>query len=134
MATTAAKKKAKAERTPTSRIPSRIRAVVERKDATYMGTCIMQAPGAWSRMGPTWCVPGIGWVTYGPGVASWGTTAGLAQLAADHGECSPTWHATGWSIEPNPNIVFAVPDDEQLGEDVRGAIADVEADGLLGGS
>ncbi len=88
--------------------PTRILTQIQRKDAIYMGVCSVQAKGAWTRCGPTWTVPGVGWIVYGPGVAEWKTTKGLAQISVE--PVTPTWHATAWGIAPEPNIVFAVED------------------------
>jgi hypothetical protein len=75
----------------------------------YLGPCVVQSPAGWTRVGPTWIVARIGWVTIGPGAGSWGTTAGLAELAAQP-TARPTWHAAAACAQPAPNIVFAVAD------------------------
>ena len=85
----------------------RYQALIEKGPARYMGPCVVQAPGAWTRIGPTWLIPGVGWLIIGPGVANWGTQKGLAELATDLGP-KPTWHAIGLVIAPAPNLVFAV--------------------------
>lgn len=85
----------------------RYQALVEDRDAQFMGPCVVQASGAWTRIGPTWLVPGIGWLVVGPGVANWGTKKGLAELATEVGP-SPSWHAVGLIVAPQPNLVFAV--------------------------
>jgi hypothetical protein len=85
--------------------PDRLRALLDREDTVYMGACVLQAPSAWTRCGPTWFVPHVGWITVGPGVRFWGTTKGLAQLASD-GDCSPDWHSDGWALAPTPSLVF----------------------------
>lgn len=83
----------------------RVKPILERSD--YVGTCIVQAPGAWTRYGPTWHDERLGWICAGPGVASWGTTEGLAQLAGPTaGKAKPSWHATGICAVPTPNVVF----------------------------
>lgn len=79
------------------------------KDAVYMGPCVVQCPGAWSRCGPTWLVPVGGtavWGVVGPGVLRWGTTEGLAQLTV--GGAKPTWHSVGFAWSPLPNLAFAM--------------------------
>lgn len=82
-------------------------------DALYLGCALVQSDGAWTRQGPTWwsraerC-----YVTLGVGVAHWGTTQGLAELAADtDGRTNPIYHAAGLSVVPaeTANIVLAVP-------------------------
>lgn len=76
--------------------------------ARYMGVCVLQAPGGWTRVGPAWILPaGCGWAIYGPGVARWGTSAGLAQLASESSP-TPSLHAVGLSVCPDPNIVYAL--------------------------
>lgn len=86
----------------------RIARLLETPGTIYFGVCIVQAPGAWSRVGPTWRVPGVGVVVIGPGIARWGTTAGLAQLAgAGVATAKPEWHAVGLAI-CEPNLMFAV--------------------------
>lgn len=92
-------------------IPPRIKGQLDRADALFMGFCVVQAPGAWTRIGPTWLVPGVGWITDGLGVRRWGTTEGLAQLAGEKAaDAQPEWHARGWSIVPTPNVVYALDD------------------------
>lgn len=76
------------------------------RNAQYMGVCVVQAPGAWTRVGPTWLTESGIWYTVGAGVNSWGTTQGLAELATSTAP-KPTWHAVGISASPNPNIVYA---------------------------
>ena len=85
----------------------RYRALIEQESSKYMGPCVVQTPGAWTRVGPTWLIPGVGWLVVGPGAANWGTKKGLAELATDVTP-SPTWHAIGLAISPDPNLVFAV--------------------------
>jgi hypothetical protein len=85
----------------------RVAAALSRPGTIYYGACVVQTPGAWTRVGPTWLVPGLGWVTVGLGVRQWGTTAGLAELASQP-TAKPTWHARGVSVVPAPNLVFAV--------------------------
>lgn len=82
------------------------RQVLENPKAVYMGCCIVQAPGAWCRLGATWYIPDLGWVCVGPGIDRWGTTMGLAEIAT-FGSPQTTWHATGIGISQLPNIVFA---------------------------
>lgn len=74
---------------------------------TYLGPMVVQAPGAWSRVGPTWVVPGIGWLVFGPGLRTWGTSEGLAQLGCDP-NTQPQWHAIGVSFVPEPDISFGM--------------------------
>jgi hypothetical protein len=78
-----------------------------REHGIYLGVCIMQASGAWTRMGPTWHIPAHGWVCVGPGMATWGTTHGLAELATSTAP-SPKLHAAACTIAPVPNLIFAV--------------------------
>lgn len=76
--------------------------------AEYLGPCVVQAPAAWCRVGPTWRDPVTGcWLCVGPGAAMWGTSEGLAELSTSTAP-RPTWHAVGASLEPAPNICFAV--------------------------
>lgn len=77
---------------------------------TYLGVTVVQAKAAWTRVGPTWLLPGIGYFVAGPGVADWGTKLGLAELAISTSP-TPTFHAEGLSCAPEPNIVFAVRDE-----------------------
>lgn len=85
----------------------RVRALLRRPDNEYLGVCIVQAPGAWSRMGPTWLTARGIWICCGPGLGVWGTTLGLAELAHDI-TAKPTWHACAAGMCPQPNLVFAV--------------------------
>lgn len=86
----------------------RIARLLETPGTIYFGACIVQAPGAWCRVGPAWRVPGVGVVVIGPGLARWGTTTGLAQLAgAGAPACKPEWHAVGIAI-CEPNVMFAI--------------------------
>ncbi len=104
--------------------PDRILTQIQRKDATYLGVVVVQASGAWTRCGPTWVVPGLGWIVYGPGLAEWKTNKGLAQLACETVE--PRYHATAWGISPVPNIAFAIEDDQIKNlKDVAAAVAAV---------
>ena len=109
MNATATGKKSEPKITVESMLASvpRVKAALNRSGVEYMGPCVVQSPGAWTRVGPTWIVPGIGWVTVGLGVCQWGTTAGLAELASQP-TATPKWHALGISISPAPNLVFAV--------------------------
>jgi hypothetical protein len=91
--------------------PPRLEPILRHPETVYMGACLVQANGAWTRSGPTWLTK-YGWVIWGPGLRSWGTTKGLAELASERTP-TPTWHAPGWSNVPNPNIVFYV---EELGQ------------------
>jgi len=85
----------------------RVKAALKRPGVIYMGPCVVQAPGAWTRVGPTWLVPNVGWITVGPGARQWGTTQGLAELASED-TAKPTWHSLGISIVPDPHLVFAM--------------------------
>lgn len=75
--------------------------------AEYLGACVIQAPGAWTRIGGTWVDAAGRWWCAGPGVDLWGTTGGLAELASAT-TATPTWHAAGIACAPAPHIVFAV--------------------------
>lgn len=75
----------------------------------YMGVCVVQAAGGWTRIGPTWIMPDGLWAVFGPGVARWGTTGGLAQLASE-ATPTPTLHAVGLAVAQSPNIVYALTD------------------------
>ena len=106
--TTATKEKAKSLQKALADVP-RVEEMLKTEGTKYMGACLVQSPGAWTRVGPTWLVPGLGWVTYGPGARRWGTEKGLAELAT--GDSTNTeWDAEGVSISPNPNVVYAVSD------------------------
>lgn len=78
-------------------------------DPIYLGVLVVQAPGAWSRVGPTWIVPGVGHLVFGPGLRTWGTSEGLAQLACDT-KTQPQWHAIGVSTT-DPDITFYMFDE-----------------------
>lgn len=75
--------------------------------AEYVGCCIVQSPGAWTRLGPTWVHPTHGWITVGVGVRDWGTKEGLGELATSPNP-SPEWHAPATAASPAPNAVFFV--------------------------
>jgi len=60
------------------------------RTGVYYGPCISNAPGRWTRIGPTWRTA-HGWVTVGPVVADWGTRAGLGELAVS-AEPNPRYH------------------------------------------
>lgn len=98
-------------------VPSRIVRVIRMKRSLYIGVCIVQAKGGWSRLGPTWRTA-IGFVVVGRGINSWGTTLGLAQLCVDT-SCSPSWHAAAVAVAPEPNLVLAVAPElvEHYGEE-----------------
>jgi len=83
----------------------RIAALIRRNSSDYLGICIVQAPGAWARLGATWATE-RGWVVIGPGISSWETTQGLAELAVSTAP-RPTWHAVGVAVAPVPNLAFA---------------------------
>lgn len=113
----------------TFQVPDRIAGLLRTKGTVFLGPTIVQCPGAWTRVGPTWAVPGIGWVVYGPGIFKWGTTSGLAQLCReDTGKT--TMHATAWSTVPTPNLGFAVEEGGMRAkafEEVASATAAAEA-------
>lgn len=111
----------------TAAVPDHIRAQIEREDTVYLGPVIIQAPSAWCRAGATWYVPSTAcWIVYGPGLARWGTSQGLAQLASASDACNPKYHATAWCIVPAPNLCFAIEEGqlEHLGP-IRDAVAAV---------
>lgn len=105
----------------------RVAALLEMPGTIYLGACIVQAPGAWTRLGPTWLVPGIGTVVIGLGLARWGTSKGLAELATAAGGCKPEWHAVGLAICPAPNLIFAITA-ESLATAPMAAIAELAAE------
>lgn len=90
--------------------PARLAAILRSPMASYLGPCVVNAKGGWTRIGPTWRVEGHGWVCWGAGVRVWNTTEGLAQLASDPNTPSPTWHAVGWATAEEPNVVFHMED------------------------
>lgn len=98
---------------------------IQRPDAIYLGPCIVQDPGAWTRMGPTWYVPGIGRICVGPGVSRWGTKLGLAELATT-GAPTPVLHAVGVSIGPSTNIVYAMLQEAVDARDMTSHAAEAE--------
>jgi hypothetical protein len=108
----------------------RIERLIKREDTVYMGPCVVQDPGSWSRIGPTWLVKGVGWVCIGLGVKTWGTTEGLAELATKT-TAKPAYHALGLSVSQTPNIVFAVTA-EALGSKALSEVKSLsdEAEGL----
>lgn len=85
--------------------PARIAALLRRATTFYMGPCCVNASGGWTRVGPTWDVPGYGWIVWGPGAERWGTTMGLAELAV-LGSAKPKWHASAWVSAPKSNAAF----------------------------
>lgn len=95
-------------------LPS-VKRIVELAETTYMGPCVVQSPGAWTRVGPTWHHPTFGWITVGPGTKRWGTTEGLAELATQV-TANPGWHAEGVAVSPAPNLVFAITEDALTSE------------------
>lgn len=103
----------------------RVAALLRRPGVIYVGAAVVQSPGAWTRVGPTWLVPGIGWVTIGAGARDWGTKSGLAELATAN-TAKPTWHAEGISVSPTPNEVFAGTPDA-LGSGPMSRIAELTA-------
>jgi hypothetical protein len=88
--------------------PARLLALIQRPDTEYMGACVVQGSGGWSRLGPTWWTV-RGWVCWGPGLARWQTTEGLAELVSQT-SATPKYHANGWTCAPLPNMVFYVED------------------------
>lgn len=85
------------------------------KDGKYLGVCVLNAPGGWTRCGPAWRMPesspvGSGFVIMGVGVQSWGTNEGLAQLAVGVGNniAKPNWHAAGLSLSDTAYLCLAV--------------------------
>ena len=86
---------------------------------SYHGVCVVQAKAAWSRVGPTWSVPGIGWFVAGPGLKSWGTSKGLAEFVVSM-EPTPEYHSEGMACCPEPNIVFALVDSVVEGRKLTG--------------
>lgn len=102
----------------------RVLAQVKDEKSVYLGPCVVQAPGGWTRVGPTWQTP-VGWVIVGPGIANWGTTQGLAELASAS-TAKPKLHALGVAVTPDPNIVYAmVPDAIPVIEGLDALIAGV---------
>lgn len=81
--------------------------LINHKGTRYLGPCVVQARQSWTRVGPCWLVPDTGWLVIGPGARSWGTTQGLAELAAAD-TATPEWHAAGIAIVEDPSIVFLV--------------------------
>ena len=73
----------------------------------YLGPCIVQCEGSWTRVGPTWVTQRGIWVVFGPGLSRWGTTEGLAQLSISDA-VTPVWHSIGVGIVPTPHICFPV--------------------------
>jgi hypothetical protein len=73
--------------------------------ATYYGVCLVNGPGGWTRAGPTWQLRTGNWVCVGPGVAKWGTTKGLAELASE-APLATEWHAVAATIAPDPHLVI----------------------------
>lgn len=88
-----------------------VREIIE--GAKYIGCAIVQSDGAWTRQGPTWwSAQERLFVTLGVGVANWGTTRGIAELASGHdAKARPTYHAVGLSVVPveTGNLVLVVP-------------------------
>ncbi len=84
----------------------RVRGLVARAGVTYLGSCVIQDPAGWASIGPAWHVPDVGYVSVGIGVARWGTTKGLSELASE-ASAKPTLHAAGVVVSPKPNRVFA---------------------------
>lgn len=84
-------------------------------DAKYLGVCVMQCPGAWTRMGPTWYSPQLGFINAGLGVRSWNTSEGLAELATSTAP-TPSFHAAGVAVSLDPNLVIMVEDHALMGD------------------
>lgn len=96
-------------------------------ECRYFGPCIVQAPQAWTRMGPAWRHRDGSWIVLGSGVRYWGTTKGLAELAAE-ATAKPEWHAIGWSIVPAPPLVFLIePEALAKYERIAGLAAQADA-------
>jgi len=93
------------------------------REAEYIGPCVVQSPGAWTRVGPTWIHPRHGWITVGLGAAEWGTSAGLAELASAS-TAKPRWHCSGTSVSPEPNIVFFCTE-AALGSELFGEVMEL---------
>lgn len=83
--------------------------IIERH-GVYLGVCVLQAPAAWTRVGPTWHIPGHAWICVGPGILGWGTTQGLAELASATTGRSKL-HAIAAGVCPQPNILFICLDE-----------------------
>ena len=83
----------------------RLLTAIKSTQSTYWGVCVMQAPGGWTRVGPTWHIRDHGWVTVGPGAGQWGTKSGLAELASA-ATATPKMHASGAVLSPQPNLVI----------------------------
>lgn len=102
--------KTKAPKPPaTFTIPARWLPLLRRPTTVYMGPCVLQAPQGWTRCGPMWWTD-IGAIIVGPGVARWGTTLGIAELAT-RSTPSPTMYAAGWSHCSEPNLSVAVEEE-----------------------
>lgn len=89
------------------RISDRCVAMIREPGTRYFGVCILQAPGAWSRLGPTWRTSDNVWICAGPGLGRWNTRRGLAEISQDV-TANPEIHATGVAMCPKPNLVFEV--------------------------
>lgn len=96
----------------------------------YMGLCIVQTPGSWTRIGPTWFADGIGWLCAGMGVANWCTSNGLGQLATDK-SVRPRFHAGASTWSPLPNLVFAVAYGPEVHKEVADLVEALTDNGVL---
>jgi len=95
-------------------------------EGRYYGACVVNAPGGWTRVGPTWKVRG-GWIVVGPGVRAWNTTKGLAELAVEK-TAKPDWHAVGATFIENPYLVIpATPEASANSPEVRDLTTAAEA-------
>lgn len=84
----------------------RVRALLTRAGVSYLGSCVIQDPAGWASIGPAWHVPDVGYVSVGIGIARWGTSNGLSELASE-ASAKPSLHAVGVVVSPKPNRVFA---------------------------
>lgn len=93
--------------------------------AKYYGVAVFQAAGGWTRIGPTWRLPGGEWAVFGPGVARWGTSLGLAELACSKSP-TPTLHAVGLGVSPSVNIIYALLDEARANSNLA-EVFEIEA-------
>lgn len=83
----------------------RLAARIADPGATYYGPGAINAPGAWTRVGPVWRLADLTWLVVGPEAIDWGTTRGLAELATAS-TAKPMWHAAAAALCPTPNVVL----------------------------
>lgn len=114
------------ERTLTDLIPARLMKMLRQKGTVYFGPCVVNAPGAWTRCGPTWKLTSGVFLVVGPGVRNWNTSKGLAQLAVDP-SVAPTLHEEGATLVPDPAIMIAVTDAALRGPNATRVCALTEA-------